>query len=252
MWRARFVVALVASVLPVSVAAGAPPPPLAMLPSIAVVTVTSHGGTVAVVEDVNLPRGDWKGEALHFHIAFGVPGPRAVDARLVPVEDGALEASPSEAGEALETERVPRRPPYAHALLGRDAMAGLVVHLRPDALTRAFARGNMATLRVRSVADATELDAAGATSVVVRLGVSRNTPLTLGRIVATSGVPAPLGRAEARLCGPDADPEPLAVGILAAGVVTRPAPTYGPTIAPVLAVRHSSDDLCLRLWAKAP
>jgi hypothetical protein len=227
----------------------APPPPLATLPSIARVKVTDHGSAIAVVEEVNLPRGEWKGEALHFHVAFGSPGPRAIDARLVPVGDGALEAEDDEAGEALASERVPRRPANAHLLLGRDSMAGIVIHLRSDSLTKALARGNMAAIRIRTVVEATELDASGASSVVVRLGATRATPLTLGRIAigAGPGVPA-TARAEARLCGADADPHPLAVGLVVNGVTTRgPAPGE-PPIAPVLAVRHPSDDLCLRWW----
>ena len=51
--------------------------------------------------------------------------------------------------------------------------------------------------------------------------------------------------AEARLCGPEADPYPLAVSVLPKGSrpVDRPAP-----VAPVLSVRHASDDLCIRFW----
>jgi len=206
----------------------------------------------AVTEEVNLPRGDWKGEALHFHIAFGTPGPRALDARLVPVDDGALEANPSETGEVVDTERVARRPVNAHTLLGRETMAGVVVHVRPEAFRRALERGNMATLRIRSVADATEPDATGASSIVVRLGASRGTPLTLGRLVATSATPSPLARVEAHLCGPDAPPEPLAASILANGTLSRSPSPSGPAIAPVLAVRHASDDLCIRFWPATP
>jgi hypothetical protein len=66
--------------------------------------------------------------------------------------------------------------------------------------------------------------------------------LTLGRIVASAVAPGAVGRASAQLCGPDADAQPLAVT-----VVGHPA-SHGSAIAPVLAVRHASDDLCLRLW----
>ena len=128
-------------------------------------------------------------------------------------------------------------------------MAGVVVVLPADALTRAFARGNMASLRIRSLVDATEPDASGATSVLVRLGASRGTPLTLGRITAAAAPPAPpLVRAEAKLCGPEADPHPLAVGL----TPRPPREPQPPTIAPVLAVRHATDDLCVRLWHAPP
>jgi hypothetical protein len=228
--------------------------PLEMLPSVARVKLTTHGQAVAIVEEVNLPRGEWKGEALRFHVAFGAPGPRAIDAHLVAVGDGELEPEGDEAGEALTIERVARRPPNAHPLLGREAMAGVVVVVPAESFKKALERGNMASLRIRSLVDMTEPDPSGASSVVVRLGASRGTPLTLGRITATSSS-SPLGHVEAKLCGPDADPNPLAVGL-----VPRPSPGdrsgHGetlPTIAPVLAVRHTTDDLCLRFWpAKSP
>ncbi len=226
-----------------------PPPPLAILPSIARVKVTSHGGAISVTEEVNLPRGEWRGETLRFHVAFGAPGPRAIDAHLVAVGDGELEPEDDDAGESLTFERVPRRPSWAHPLLGRETMAGIVVTLPGDALAKAFARGNMASLRIRSLVDAMEPDATGASSVVVRLGASRGTPLTLGRITASAAAPAPpLVRAEAKLCGAEADVHPLAVGI------SQRPPRVEPqtAIAPVLAVRHASDDLCLRLWHAPP
>ena len=209
--------------------------PLPVLPSIARVKVTTAGGTIAVVEEVNLSRGDWKGETLRFHVAFGAPGPRAVDAHLVPVEDGALEPDDAVAGEPLPLEHVARRPPSAYALLGRDAMAGIVVTVKPDVMAKALASGNMATLRIRSVADAT-VDATGAASAVVRLGSARGTPLTLGRIQT-----GPATRAEAHLCGPEADPHPLAVTV-------PNKPRIPDAIAPVLSTRHASDDLCVSVW----
>lgn len=218
-------------------------PPLPILPSVARVKVVSHETTMVVIEEVSLPRGEWKGQDLRFHVAFGSPGPRAIDAHLVPVGDGALEPDEEESGEPLTVDRVPRRPGNAYGLLGRETMAGIVVHVRPDLFTKALARGNMASLRIRSVIDATEADASGATSVVVRLGASRGTPLTLGRIVATTPPGLRLTKVEAGLCGPDADPNPLAVTVMP----RLPRPNE-PTIAPVLSVRHATDDVCLRLW----
>ena len=204
--------------------------------------VTTHGDVVAVVEEVNLPRGDWKGEALRFHVAFGAPGPRAIDAHLVAVGDGALEPDDAEVGEPLTIERVPRRPGNAYGLLGRETMAGIVVAVPAPAFNRALARGNMAALRVRSLVDVT----GGEASVVVRLGASRGTPLTLGRIVVDAAAPAPApGHVEARLCGPEADPHPLAVG-------RAPGARREGGIAPVLAVRHATDDLCIVLGSAQP
>ncbi len=192
---------------------------------------------------MNLTRGEWKGATLRFHVAFGAPGPRAIDAHLVAVSDGALEAEDDEAGELLATERVARRPVNAHPLLGRDAMAGIVVTVKGDQLTRALAPGEMASLRIRSLVDATEPDPSGASSLLARLGASRGTPLTLGRIVAQAAPQQPaITRVAAALCGPDADPHPLAVNKV-------PKQAGEAAIAPVLSVRHASDDLCLRIWS---
>jgi hypothetical protein len=218
-----------------------------MLPSIARVKVTYHGGhTYAVVHEVNLPRGEWKGETLRFHVAFGAPGPRAIDAHLVAVGDGELEPEDDDAGEVLSLERVPRRPVNAHPLLGRENMAGVVVTIKAEQLTKALARGEMASLRIRSLVDATEPDSSGASSLLVRLGASRGTPLTLGRIVALSAPQQPaLARVAANLCGQEADGHLLAVNKV-------PKEPGSAPIAPVLAVRHASDDLCLRIWSNPP
>lgn len=230
----------------------APPPPplvpLPFLPSIPRVRVELVKGQVVVVEEINLPRGEWKGEPLDFYVAFGAPGvPRAIDAQLVAVGDGSLEPEDSDAGEVLTLDRAPRRPPSAHPLLGRDTMAGVVVHVTREAFTRALVPGNMAALRVRSALDLPDEDASGARGVVVRLGASRGTPLTLGRITiaAKAGAVGPL-RAEAHLCGPSAEDKPLALALLPRPATSAPAST---SIAPVLAVRHTTDDLCVRFWS---
>jgi hypothetical protein len=231
-------------------APSAPLAPLPLLPSIPRVKVDVLKGQLVVVEEVNLPRGEWKGEGLDFYVAFGAPGaPRAIDARLVAVGDGALEPEDDDAGEPLVVDRAPRRPSSAHPLIGRETMAGVVVHVKREALTRALEPGNMAALRVRTALDLPEEDSLGARGVVVRLGSSRGTPLTLGRITlsAKAGAPNP-SRAEARLCGPDADANPLAVTLQPKPALpVAPAPAT-PPIAPVLAVRHASDDLCIRFW----
>lgn len=222
--------------------------PLPMLPSIPRVRVELLEKKLVVVEEINLPRGEWKAEALDFYVAFGAPGPpRAIDAQLLSVGDGALEPDDADGGEGLAVERAPRRPPTAHPLLGRDTMAGVVVHVKREALGRALGAGNMAALRIRTALDLPDEDASGGRGVLVRLGASHGTPLTLGRVslVAKPGGPSP-SRAEARLCGPDADPLPLALAIVPKPPLAAAPAT--PLIAPVLAVRHTSDDLCIRFW----
>lgn len=204
-----------------------PPPvgPLTVAPGVGRVKVSVQGASLVVVEDVTIPRGAWKEEPLDFHVAFGAPGaPQAIDARLVPLDDGELEAADDASGETLGFDRAPRKPPSAHSLLGHDHMAGVIVHLPKASLAKAFEPAKMAVLRLRIAYELPELDPQGARSVVVRLGA-----LPLGRIVIGSKST----KVEARMCGSD---EPLAVGRLAKGV------------APILAQRHASDDLCVRLW----
>lgn len=210
-----------------------------MLPSVARVRIDVTKTAVVVVEEVLVPKGEWKGDALDFYVAFGGPGvPRAFDAHLVPVADGALEPNDDDAGEVLASDRAPRRPPTAYPLLGKDVMAGVVLHLKKESLAKAFTPGAMAALRLRTVLEMPEDDPSGGKSVLVRLGASRGTPLTLGRIVVSA-----VARAEARLCGADADATPLAI-------LPRPKdPPTTPRIAPILAVRHATDDLCVRFFS---
>lgn len=205
-----------------------PPPPLAplpMTPSVGRVKVAVQGAALVVTEDVTLPRGTWKDEKIDFHVAFGAPGaPRAIDAHLLSLDDGELEAGDEAHGEPLSLDRAPRKPATAHALLGREHMAGIVVHLPKESLAKAFEPSRMAVLRLRIAYELPDLDPQGARSVVVRLGA-----LPLGRIVIGSKVT----KVEARMCGAN---EPLAVSGL-----TKGAP-------PILAQRRASDDLCVRIW----
>ncbi len=224
--------------------------PLGALPSIARVRIGVAADHVVVTEDVDLPRGDWHAGSLAFYVAFGGPGaPEAFDARLLAVPDGALEPADSDAGEKLVIERVPRRPAEVQALLGPEEMAGVVVHV-PEAVYRhALEPGGMAVLRLRTLLALPDEDARTGHDVLVRLGQARTTPLTLGYVQVASIENGPaVTRAEAHLCGEDADPWPLAVAIERR---SRPPPTLSGSqapVAPVLAVRHPTDDLCVRFW----
>ena len=122
--RAALAVLLVGSLTIAADARGAPPAkaaphpppavplaPLPMLPSIARVKVEVLKSQLVVVHEVNLPRGEWKSEALDFYVAFGAPGaPRAVDAQLVAVGDGALEPDDADVGAPHTLARAPHRP----------------------------------------------------------------------------------------------------------------------------------------------
>jgi hypothetical protein len=220
-----------------------------MLPSVSRVRVEAARDRVVVLEEIALPRGDWSAGSLDLYAAFGAPGtPIAVDARLVPVPEGALESRLEDAGEPVTVEPAIRHLPSSNLLLGRPNMAGFVVRVKDAALRAAYAHGDLAALRLRSLLPPPAADAKGARDVVVRLGVDGGLPLTLSKVQVVSAEPQPwITRAEARLCGPDADAMPLTVSL-----VPKPegAPAWTPpTLAPALATRHGSDDLCVRWWA---
>ena len=127
-------------------------------------------------------------------------------------------------------------------------MAGVVVHVRDAQLRRAFALSDVVALRVRSLLSAPAADATGARDVVVRLGAATGQPLTLGKVQLVSLEPKPwIARAEAHLCGADADPWPLSVALTPKQAELGAASAA--TIAPAMAVRHATDDLCIRWWA---
>ncbi|HLK35372.1 MAG TPA: hypothetical protein VKU41_01385 [Polyangiaceae bacterium] len=225
-----------------------PAPPLPMQPEVARVRLEVARDRVVVIQDVCLPRGDWETGSLDLYVAFGAPGtPIALDARLVATTRGAGEARAEEPADDVALDTAPRRSAGSQPLLGKPQMAGVVVHVRESQLRRAFASGDAATVRIRSLLAPPAADAQGARDVVVRLGSAGGVPLTLGRVQLVSLEPAPwVSRAEAHLCGPEADPWPLSIAV-------SPTPEGGapraPTIAPELAVRHASDDLCVRWWA---
>jgi hypothetical protein len=225
-----------------------------MLPSVAQVRVEAARDRVVVVEELNLPRGDWRWGGLDPYVAFGAPGPPiAIDAHLVTMPPDSSEARPDDPGDTLTVEPAARRAPGTQLLLGRPQMAGVVVHIRDSDLRRAYATSQLAMLRLRSLLPPPAADARGARDVVVRLGIVGDLPLTLGRVHVLSMEARPwITSAQATLCGPEADERPLAltlspkapdVGVEADGGTDAP-------IAPVMSVRHSSDDLCIRWWAK--
>jgi hypothetical protein len=226
-----------------------PAPPLPMLPIIARVRVEAARDRLVVLEEVNLPRGDWRSGGLDLFVAFGAPGaPIAVDARLAAVPIGAQEARADDPGEAVPVEPAVRHLPSTQLLLGRPTMAGVVVHLKDAQLRHAYALSDIVALRIRSLLSPPAADAHGLRDVVVRLGFAAGQPVTLEKVQVVSTEAKPwITRAEANLCGAEADPWPLSLTLL-----PRPTEPVVPTlrtIAPPMAVRHASDDLCVRWWA---
>jgi hypothetical protein len=219
-----------------------------MLPVVSRVRVEAARDHVLVIEDVNLERDAWTSGGLDFYVAFGAPGaPRAFDARLLAVNDGEAWAALDDPGLRLEVEQASKRPPDAAPLLGRSQMAGAIVRVEEGALRHAFGPSDMAVVRLRTLLDLPEEDVHGAHEVVVRLGTPGGPPLALRRIeVATDERTGWITRAEAALCGPDADGWPLSLH------VTPPLPVPDTAeqlpISPALSLRHASDDLCVRFW----
>lgn len=225
-----------------------PLPPLPLLPSVARVRIEAAKDHVVVVQEIDLPRGEWRSGDLDLYVAFGAPGaPQAFEARLLAVPEGALEPIETEVGEPIPIDRVARRPHGAQLLLGRPQMAGAVLHVREPSFRRATTPGNMAAIRIRALLALPPEDKQAGRELIVRLGIPGGLPLALGRLQLASLEARPwITRAEAHLCGPEADPYPLAIA-----VTPKPpspvAPLQAP-VAPVLSSRHASDDLCIRFW----
>lgn len=236
-------------------AAHAPPhvpvhlaPPLPMLPSVSRVRIEIAHDRAVVVQDVALPRGDWTAGALDLYAAFGSPGtPIAVDARAYALPEGQTEPRADDAGDPVVVDPAIRHTASSQLLLGRPTMAGVVMHVPSDVLRRDYGSASVVLLRIRSLLDPPARDGAGEQSVVVRLGIAGGLPLTLGKVqVVSLEQKAPLQRAEATLCGPEADARPLSVTVIPR---LPDAPWWFPaTIAPAMATRHASDDLCVRWW----
>jgi hypothetical protein len=224
-------------------------PPLAALPTIARVRIEAARDRLVVLEDVHLPRGEWDKGDLDLYVAFGAPGaPRAFDARLLPLPQGQLEADADAVGDAIPIERAPHRPPSAQVLVGKPQMSGAILHVADAAFRKALAASDIAVIRVRSLLDLPAEDPRAGREIVVRLGVPGDLPLTLGRVQLVSLEPrAWITRAEAQLCGADADPLPLTIAV---SPPIDGAPSRATTINPRMALRHESDDLCVRFWAK--
>lgn len=227
-----------------------PAEPLPMLPSVARVRLEAARDRLVVLEEVSLPRGDWVSGGLDLYVAFGAPGvPIAVDARIGAAIPGGSESALGDLSEPVTLEPAVRRLPPVRPLLGKPQMAGVVVRIRDTQLRHIYEASGTATLRIRSLLPPPATDSSGARDAVIRLGVAGGLPLTLGRIQVVSVGSEPwITRAEASLCGPEADGWPLSVTLLPRPSLPSPAQPRLPS-APASALRHASDDLCIRWWA---
>jgi hypothetical protein len=221
-----------------------------MLPRVSSVRVDTAHDRVLVVEDITLPRGDWQAGAVDLFVAFGAPGtPIAFDARWIAAPSETA-AAPEGTGEAVTAEPRLRNATSAQVQVGPPHMAGMLVHIKEAQLQHVYAQGDAGTLRLRSLLAPPAASAEGARDIVVRLGSAEGMPLTLSRVEIRSVDPhARLTRAEASLCGPDADAWPLSVDLIANDGTTAKRRPSAATIPPELAVRHPGDDLCVRWWS---
>jgi hypothetical protein len=228
-----------------------PAPPLETLATLSRVRIEVARDRLVLTEDVTLPRGDWEKGDLDLYVAFGAPGaPKAFDAHLLPLDSEDAEAPLGVVGDPVATERAPHRPVSANLLLGPPSMAGEILHVKEAAYVRALAKSNLAVVRIRQLLDLPTEDAQTGRELVVRLGAPGGLPITLGRAELVSLEARPwVTRADAHLCGAEADGWPLAIPISpppgskgASGGDTRGR------ISPRMALRHASDDLCVRFW----
>lgn len=238
-----FIAAVAGSGAPIVHAhAATPPPPLPSLPVIARVRVDVSKDRVLVEHEIVMARGAWAGGDLDLWVSFGPTMPRAFDAHLLSVRPGASAPDPADAGEPVATDKAAHRPAHVHLLLGRSSMAGEILHVREPAFRRATAASGFLALRIRQVLPPPEADAQGAREAEIRLGLESGAPLTVRRIDLTTSEPTRwMTSAQARLCGPNADPYALGFATLPAGVRNIPF-----AIDPTLATRRSTDDLCVR------
>jgi hypothetical protein len=206
---------------------------------------------VLVSTDLILHRGDWTSGDMDGFVSFGAPAvPRAIDARLYRGDGEVAAADHETAFTPLRVEHAYRRNASSRLLLGTSTMAGALLHIPAAVFDHATRESGVARLRLRTLMDPPPLDVTGGREVVVRLGQNRGEPDALETIeVAAADASLKIVRAEARLCGPDADPHPLAVRVLPAIPTPRlPQVDMSDPVAPGLSVRHASDDLCVRYW----
>jgi len=224
----------------------APARPLPAPPTLPLVRLEVARDHVVVVEDVLLRRGEWQSGDVDLFVSFGAPGvPRALDAHLSSAAD---DGTPQGATEVLPVERASRRPSAARLLLGTASMAGVVLRVSATLFDRATRSTGIARLRIRSLLDAPRPDARSGRELVVRLGAHQGEadPLEALEVAWTDPLPR-LVRAEAHLCGKEADPYPLAIH---GGAPFPQTPARVAPVAPLLSARHASDDLCIRYWAE--
>lgn len=199
------------------------------------VRVDVRGQRALVTTDVLLSADAARAPALHAFVAYGVPGPPlALDAELVAVPAARLSAPAGARGKRVALHAATHAPDDTTLLLGPANMAGSTTTIPADMLRAALAASGSATLRLRAIEPLSATDADGAHQLLLRLGAQEGAPLILGAVEIDG---ATLTDRKAWLCGPHADPSPLAV---------LPRRSDAPfALAPPLAARAPDDALCV-------
>lgn len=191
-----------------------------------------------VTSDIVLSRGDWAGDELRFHVAYGAPAvPLAFEAWLCSAQAG--ESSP-ETCIPLPHATAVRAAPDAAFILGPSAMAGEEIELSHEALSSFFTDAvstSRAVLRLRTLRALPSESASGEREVLIRLdreGKKPRPPASL-EVEAVDG--ATLRKVQARLCGPEGADEHLPI------LSTAPDK---PSVHSPIPRREVQGDLCVR------
>jgi hypothetical protein len=207
--------------------------------SIARVDVLLRRDLALVTTDVTMTRGSLdNAEGFDVYVAYGSPGlPRALDAQLIPVADGAFTTPLDTPGVALSLDHVVTAPGSVTFSLGRTTQAGAVVHVPSADLVRALAPSGLGTLRVRAIH---ALSSAPEASIVARVASPLLGPFPLG-VLSVRGDGIDVTEASATLCSTSGSSTELTLST---------GPRRSGTMAPPLARHGTDDDLCFRAMLK--
>lgn len=188
---------------------------------------------VLVTSEIALDKGEWDGEDLRAHVAYGAPGvPLAFEAHLC----GPRPEQGEPACLPLAHEFARSAPSDAAFVIGPAKMAGQVVELEGQKLATLFAQHPRVVLRLRQLRPMPIAGASGHREILVRLGTLRGKPYRIGSVEVV-GKEVVMADADARLCGLDVTPTELS--LLRGGVASKGVP-------PRLLERVGNEDLCLR------
>ena len=207
--------------------------------SIARVDVLFRRDLALVTTDLTMTQGTLEAsEGFDAYVAYGSPGiPRALDAQLLSVADGAFTTPIDIPGVTLSLDHVVSAPTSVTFSLGRTSLAGAVVHVPASELTRALVPSGLVTLRIRSIH---ALASGPEVSIVARAASPLLGPFPMG-VLSVRGDGVEISSASASLCSLSAVSTELALAT---------SPRRNGVVAPPLARHGTDDDLCFRATLK--